>query len=59
MYLIELLKIYTLSNFFSFISFDNLKNPETPSLEESKFIISSKNFSNLNNSDDLEVIFQI
>ena len=57
LYLRDPLKIYILSNFLFLISFDRLKNPEIPSLVESKSIISSKNFSDLNNSDDLDVFF--
>ena len=41
LYLKELLKIKTLSNFFFFISLDNLKKPLIPSLSSFKIIISS------------------
>ena len=47
--------MYTLSNFSFFISLNNFKNPKILSLDVSKSIISSRKFSSLNNSDDLDV----
>ena len=51
LYLRELLKIKTLSNFLFFSSFDNLKNPPKPSFSLSNIIISSMWSSPANKSD--------